>query len=103
MKVEHEGPGQLANLVEHVLGPVPLRHGDLPLHVGDVGLPRRAEDPEDKSRKDRGDGADSGDVVPTQSDRSDFGPVPRAVPILEAMAAFVLADALLEKLGGGDG
>jgi chorismate synthase len=26
--------------------------------------------------------------------------VPRAVPILEAMAAFVLADALLEKIGG---
>jgi chorismate synthase len=26
--------------------------------------------------------------------------VPRAVPILEAMLAFVLADAMLEKLGG---
>jgi hypothetical protein len=26
--------------------------------------------------------------------------VPRAVPILEAMVAFVLADALIEKLGG---
>lgn len=36
----------------------------------------------------------------TQYERSDFCPVPRAVPILEAMAAFVLADALLEKLGG---
>ncbi len=37
---------------------------------------------------------------PTQYERSDFCPVPRAVPILEAMVAFVLADALLEKLGG---
>ncbi len=36
----------------------------------------------------------------TQYERSDFCPVPRAVPVLEAMAAFVLADALLEKLGG---
>src|SRR5688572_3806307 len=37
---------------------------------------------------------------PTKYERSDFCPVPRAVPILEAMAAFVLADALIEKLGG---
>ena len=37
---------------------------------------------------------------PTKYERSDFCPVPRAVPILEAMVAFVLADALLEKLGG---
>ena len=37
---------------------------------------------------------------PTRYERSDFCPVPRAVPILEAMAAFVLADALVEKLGG---
>ena len=37
---------------------------------------------------------------PTKYERSDFSPVPRAVPILEAMVAFVLADALLEKLGG---
>jgi chorismate synthase len=37
---------------------------------------------------------------PTQYERSDFCPVPRAVPILEAMVAFVLADALIEKLGG---
>lgn len=36
----------------------------------------------------------------TVYERSDFCPVPRAVPILEAMTAFVLADALLEKLGG---
>lgn len=42
----------------------------------------------------------NGQAVPTQYERSDFCPVPRAVPILEAMAAFVLADALLEKLGG---
>ncbi|MBI5352753.1 MAG: chorismate synthase [Chloroflexi bacterium] len=37
---------------------------------------------------------------PTKYERSDFCPVPRAVPILESMAAFVLADALIEKLGG---
>ena len=38
--------------------------------------------------------------VPTQYERSDFCPVPRAVPILEAMVAYILADALLDKLGG---
>jgi chorismate synthase len=37
---------------------------------------------------------------PTKYERSDFCPVPRAVPILEAMVAFVIADALIEKLGG---
>ena len=37
---------------------------------------------------------------PTKYERSDFCPVPRAVPILEAMVSFVLADALMEKLGG---
>jgi chorismate synthase len=42
----------------------------------------------------------SGEEVPTQYERSDFCPVPRAVPILEAVVAFVLAEALLEKLGG---
>lgn len=42
----------------------------------------------------------AGQEGPTRYERSDFCPVPRAVPILEAMAAFVLADALLEKLGG---
>jgi chorismate synthase len=42
----------------------------------------------------------TGQEVPTNYERSDFCPVPRAVPILEAMIAFVLADALLEKLGG---
>ena len=36
----------------------------------------------------------------TRYERSDFCPVPRAVPILEAMVAFVLAGALIEKLGG---
>ena len=42
----------------------------------------------------------SGQESPTQYERSDFCPVPRAVPILESMVAFVLADALIEKLGG---
>jgi len=42
----------------------------------------------------------SGTESPTKYERSDFCPVPRAVPILEAMVAFVLADALVEKLGG---
>jgi chorismate synthase len=42
----------------------------------------------------------SGIESPTKYERSDFCPVPRAVPILEAMVAFVLADALMEKLGG---
>jgi chorismate synthase len=42
----------------------------------------------------------TGENAPTQYERSDFCPVPRAVPILESMVAFVLADALLEKLGG---
>ena len=38
--------------------------------------------------------------VPTGYERSDFCHVPRAVPVVEAMIALVLADALLEKLGG---
>lgn len=42
----------------------------------------------------------TGEEGPTTYERSDFCPVPRAMPILEAMVAFVLADALLEKLGG---
>jgi chorismate synthase len=42
----------------------------------------------------------TGDESPTRYERSDFCPVPRAVPILEAMVAYVLADALIEKLGG---
>ncbi|MDX1991625.1 MAG: chorismate synthase [bacterium] len=36
----------------------------------------------------------------TTYERSDFCAVPRAVPVGEAMLALVLADALLEKLGG---
>jgi chorismate synthase len=42
----------------------------------------------------------NGTESPTKYERSDFCPVPRAVPILEAMVAFVLADVLIEKLGG---
>jgi len=42
----------------------------------------------------------AGSESPTKYERSDFCPVPRAVPILEAMVAFVLSDALIEKLGG---
>jgi len=41
-----------------------------------------------------------GAEVQTNYERSDFCPVPRAVVIVEGMMAFVLADALLEKLGG---
>jgi chorismate synthase len=41
-----------------------------------------------------------GEETETEYQRSDFCPVPRAVPILEAVIALVLADALLEKLGG---
>jgi len=42
----------------------------------------------------------TGDASPTVYERSDFCAVPRAVVVGEAMVAFVLADALLEKLGG---
>jgi len=42
----------------------------------------------------------TGEEAPTKYERSDFCAVPRAVPIGEAMLALVLADALLEKLGG---
>lgn len=42
----------------------------------------------------------TGQETPTTYERSDFCPVPRAVPILEAMTAFILADALIEKVGG---
>jgi len=42
----------------------------------------------------------TGEQVATKYERSDFCPVPRAVPIVEAMLCYVLADALLEKLGG---
>jgi chorismate synthase len=42
----------------------------------------------------------TGQETKTVYERSDFCPVPRAVPIIEGVAAFILADALLEKLGG---
>ena len=42
----------------------------------------------------------SGQPTPTQYERSDFCPTPRGVVIVEAMVAFILAEALLEKLGG---
>jgi chorismate synthase len=42
----------------------------------------------------------SGEPEQTVYERSDFCAVPRAVPILEAMLALVLANALQEKLGG---
>jgi chorismate synthase len=42
----------------------------------------------------------TGRPAPVEYERSDFCAVPRAGVIGEAMAAFVLADALLEKLGG---
>ena len=42
----------------------------------------------------------TGQPTDTRYERSDFCPVPRAVPVLEAVVAFTLADALLEKLGG---
>lgn len=50
-------------------------------------------------------GADSvnlatGETESTTYERSDFCATPRAVPICEAMLAVVLADALMEKLGG---
>lgn len=45
---------------------------------------------------------DLADGIETEAmyERSDFCPVPRAVPVLEAVIAITLADALLEKLGG---
>jgi chorismate synthase len=42
----------------------------------------------------------TGEPAPTKYERSDFSAVPRAVVIGEAMAAWVLADAVMEKLGG---
>jgi chorismate synthase len=42
----------------------------------------------------------SGEQVDTRYERSDFCQVPRAVPIVESMLCFVLADALIDKLGG---
>jgi len=50
-------------------------------------------------------GADSVNLVTGEADRtvyerSDFCAVPRAIPVGEAMMAIVLADTLMEKLGG---
>lgn len=42
----------------------------------------------------------TGEPDRTAYERSDFNAVPRAGVVAEAMMAFVLADALLEKLGG---
>lgn len=42
----------------------------------------------------------TGEPSPTVYERSDFCALPRAVPIGESMLAYVLADALIEKLGG---
>jgi chorismate synthase len=42
----------------------------------------------------------SGEPAAIQYERSDFCAVPRAAVVAEAMVAFVLADALIEKLGG---
>jgi chorismate synthase len=42
----------------------------------------------------------TGDESQTSYERSDFCPVPRAVPVVEAITAMVIADALIEKLGG---
>ena len=42
----------------------------------------------------------TGEPAPTRYERSDFCAVPRAVVVGEAMVAWVIADALLEKLGG---
>lgn len=42
----------------------------------------------------------TGEPEQTTYERSDFCATPRAVPILEAMMALVISEALLEKLGG---
>ena len=42
----------------------------------------------------------NGQAAPTRYERSDFCHTPRAVVVVEAMVAYVLAEALLEKLGG---
>ena len=42
----------------------------------------------------------SGETSTTVYERSDFCATPRAVVVIEAMVALVLADALLRKLGG---
>jgi chorismate synthase len=42
----------------------------------------------------------TGEAATTTYERSDFCATPRAVPVIEAVIAFVMANALLEKLGG---
>ncbi|MBT3669556.1 MAG: chorismate synthase [Chloroflexi bacterium] len=42
----------------------------------------------------------TGNEEDTQYERSDFCPVPRAVPVLEAAVSIVMANALIEKIGG---
>jgi chorismate synthase len=42
----------------------------------------------------------TGETSPTQYERSDISAAPRAGVVCEAMMSFVLADALLEKVGG---
>jgi chorismate synthase len=42
----------------------------------------------------------TGEKAQTVYERSDFCATPRAVPVVEAMVAIVMTDALLEKLGG---
>ncbi len=42
----------------------------------------------------------TGEAAQTRYERSDINAVPRAAVVGEAMLAIVLADALLEKLGG---
>jgi len=42
----------------------------------------------------------TGEMVKTKYERSDFVQAPRAVPIVEAMVCYALADALMEKIGG---
>lgn len=42
----------------------------------------------------------TGEEVKTKYERSDFVQAPRAVPIVESMVCIVLANALIEKLGG---
>jgi chorismate synthase len=42
----------------------------------------------------------TGQAAHTEYERSDFCATPRAVPILEGVIAFVIANVLLEKLGG---
>jgi chorismate synthase len=42
----------------------------------------------------------TGETATTEYERSDFCATPRAVPVIEAMIAFVLADELMLKVGG---